>query len=167
MGAFDKTQFDTETSQDFDAKEIASKTSRYEKEAAELVKDVGSSPVYMDFFSIFNQIRFFRLLVVLLTKPILVGLMRLCFLYVLVYFYSLCSFLVSLTLLFTYLFIYSSIYVTSNRNTCAESSRHHNKNKKVGLMGACSRKKRKNKKKLFHKVRFCYSDYKENSLNYK
>ncbi|WKX93676.1 hypothetical protein Q1695_011160 [Nippostrongylus brasiliensis] len=39
MGAFDKTQFDTETSQNFDATEIASKTSRYEKEAAELVKD--------------------------------------------------------------------------------------------------------------------------------
>ncbi|EYB97290.1 hypothetical protein Y032_0142g2340 [Ancylostoma ceylanicum] len=40
MSAFDQAQFDKEVSRDFDTQEIASATARYEKEAAQLVKDV-------------------------------------------------------------------------------------------------------------------------------
>ncbi|RCN34025.1 deoxyribose-phosphate aldolase [Ancylostoma caninum] len=39
MSAFDQAQFDKEVSRDFDTQEIASATARYEKEAAQLVKD--------------------------------------------------------------------------------------------------------------------------------
>ncbi|PIO57196.1 hypothetical protein TELCIR_21399, partial [Teladorsagia circumcincta] len=38
MGGFDQAQFDKETSRNFDSKEIAVTTARYEKEAADLVK---------------------------------------------------------------------------------------------------------------------------------